>query len=266
MVDVALGWTAKRVELALDSAYCNETVLENLPDRVVVFGAMRPDAALTALPKPVEQRRRGRPRVRGARLPSPKQVADDGTKPWETSSVFVYRRETTVRHKTFDAQWYQVTAQRLLRIVVVATEVGTIDFRTFFTTDPTLAATEIISGYGRRWAIECTFRDLKQHLGFADSQSRVQRAVERVAPFVGHLFSLLVIWCIEGGSEICYALLPNRPWYQDKQDLSFQDILRGARHVSSPWRIVDPVAKISNFPLIESLIRHRSKDRHKTTP
>ncbi len=42
MLDVLSGWVgSRRVELAADSAYCNDTVTRGLPDSVVFFGAMR---------------------------------------------------------------------------------------------------------------------------------------------------------------------------------------------------------------------------------
>ena len=51
MLEVFLGWTGdRRIELAVDAGYCNDTVTRGLPARVVLFGAMRPDAVLTDAP------------------------------------------------------------------------------------------------------------------------------------------------------------------------------------------------------------------------
>jgi hypothetical protein len=47
MIDVFSGWTSRRIELAADSAYCNDTVTRGLSGRVVLFGSMRPDAVLS---------------------------------------------------------------------------------------------------------------------------------------------------------------------------------------------------------------------------
>src|ERR1019366_3551895 len=53
MIDVVAGWAGKRrLWLSMDCAYCNDTVMRNLPESVVVFGTMRPDAVLTAAPFP----------------------------------------------------------------------------------------------------------------------------------------------------------------------------------------------------------------------
>jgi DDE superfamily endonuclease len=63
------------VEVSADEAYGNHTVVGGLPARVTWVGAMRPDAALTA---PLAARAAtGRPRKRGAPLPTPKELAAD---------------------------------------------------------------------------------------------------------------------------------------------------------------------------------------------
>jgi len=106
MLDEFVRWAnGRRIELAADSAYCNDTVSRGLPDNVVLFGAMRPDAVLTALPEEASTGKGGRPRVRGKLMRKPERLADDGRTPWRTTSATLYGRETTVRYKSMDAQW-----------------------------------------------------------------------------------------------------------------------------------------------------------------
>ena len=45
------------IELSADAAYCNDTVLRDISEQIVMFGAMRPDAVLTTLP-PKRRRQR----------------------------------------------------------------------------------------------------------------------------------------------------------------------------------------------------------------
>src|SRR5262249_5891235 len=124
MLDVLCSWvTDARIELSADSAYCNDTVTHDLPERVVLFGAMRPDAVLTEPPPPVAcNDKGGRPRKRGRLLRKPEQIARDGRTPWRSTEAVLYGRKTTVRFKTLCAQWYRATGTRLLRIVIVATD------------------------------------------------------------------------------------------------------------------------------------------------
>jgi DDE superfamily endonuclease len=242
MLDVLCAWvTDRRIELAADSAYCNDTITRDLPERVVLFGAMRPDAVVTEPPPAATRSRQGgRPRKRGRLLRKPEQLARDARTPWRTTEATLYGRKTTVRFKTFCAQWYRATGTRLLRIVVVATDSGAMPYRVFFSFDSTLDVAAILESYAGRWGIEVFFREAKQLLGFADSRARKEAAVLRVAPLVGLLYSTLVVWFAEGVHHTTIAAPPVRPWYPHKQGLCFADILRAARRALDGAEVLDP--------------------------
>jgi hypothetical protein len=248
MLDVIVGWTQRRIDVAADSAYCNNTVTRDLSPRVHLLGAMRPDAVLTALPSSTKPGPRGgRPRKRGKLLPKPEAIAKDKRRPWKTCEVFVYGRKQTIRYKTLTAQWYRACGTRLLRIVIVATQRGAVPIRVFFTTDASLNAADVIAGYGARWSIECFFRNAKQLLGFADSSARKQEAVLRVAPFVGLVYTSLVLWFVEGAYDDPVAAPPLRPWYPHKRGLSFEDILRAARRTLYGFDVLVPSRTSDNL-------------------
>jgi hypothetical protein len=241
MLDLFCSWAPdQRIELAADSAYCNDTITCDLPARVVLFGAMRPDAVLTEPPEVTRSHKGGRPRKRGQLLRKPEQLARDGRTPWKTTEATLYGRKTTVRFKTFCAQWYRATGTRLLRIVVVATDSGSTPYRVFFSFDANLDARTILESYAGRWGIEVFFREAKQLLGFADSQARKEAAVLRVAPLVGLLYSTLVVWFAEGVHRTTIAAPPVRPWYPHKQGLCFADVLRAARRALDGAEVLDP--------------------------
>ena len=49
LLDTLCRWAHdRRIEVAADQAYCNDTVTRGLPGHVVLFGTMRSDAVLTA--------------------------------------------------------------------------------------------------------------------------------------------------------------------------------------------------------------------------
>lgn len=242
MLDRLCSWvTDRRIEVSADSAYCNDTVTSDLPERVVLFGAMRPDAVLTEPPPAVADNKGcGRPRKRGPLLRKPEQLARDGRTPWRTTEATLYGRKTVVRFKTMCAQWYRATGTRLLRIVVVATDSGVMPYRIFFSFDATLDVRTILETYAGRWGIEVFFREAKQLLGFADSQARKEAAVLRVAPLVGLLYSTLVLWFAEGVYSKPIAVPPVRPWYPHKLGLCFADVLRAARRVLTGVDVLVP--------------------------
>ncbi len=119
MLDVFHRWVGDaRVEVAADAAYCNDTVTRGLPGSFVLFGAMRPDAVLTALPDERTATTTGRRRRRGAGLPKPEVIARDARKPWRTCEAELYGRKRKVRYKEVCAQWYRACGVGLLRIVI----------------------------------------------------------------------------------------------------------------------------------------------------
>lgn len=248
LLHVFVGWVGdRRVELSIDAGFCNSTVTRDMPASVVVFGAMRPDAVLTAEPEPRPEGARGRPKRRGKALPKPSQVANDDSRPWEKAEAFLYGQRTTVQFKSFCAQWYRACGDRLLRVVVVLTQHGQVPIRVFFCTDPTVDVVRILEGYSGRWGIEVFFREAKQLLGFADSAARLERAVRRVAPMVGLLYTVLVVWFLEHHGRTFTASIPLRPWYTHKSGISFADILREARRAIATTDILDLVNDSHNF-------------------
>jgi hypothetical protein len=249
MLDVFCSWvTDRRIELAADSAFCNDTVTHGLPERVVLFGAMRPDAVLTEMPPSAGHgSKAGRPRKRGRLLRKPEQIARDRRTPWQSTEATLYGRKTTVQFKTLCAQWYRATGTRLLRIVIVATDAGAMPYRVFFSFDPTLDVRTVLESYAGRWGIEIFFREAKQLLGFADSQARKQAAVLRVAPLVGLLYATLVIWFVQDIYRMPIAALPVRPWYRHKVGLCFADVLRAAQRTVARVDVLVPCWHSNNL-------------------
>jgi DDE superfamily endonuclease len=248
LLHVFVSWLDdRRIELALDSGFCNATVLRDLPPSVVVFGAMRADAVLTAKPEPRPEGAKGRPKLRGDKMPKPEAVANDASVPWQSVQAMLYGKTTTVQFKTFCAQWYRACGIRLLRVVIVLTEHGQVPFRVFFCTSSDFDVVRILDGYSGRWGIEVFFREAKQYLGFADSAARLERAVRRVAPLVGLLYTVLVLWFLEHHGRTFTASPPLRPWYPHKSGLSFADLLRQARTAIAGADVLDLVSRSRNF-------------------
>ena len=85
LIDVFASWCGpRRITLAMDSAYCNDTVMNGLPEQISVYGAMRPDAVLTDTPPPRRAGHAGRTRQRGEVLRKPEALAQDGRTQWQS--------------------------------------------------------------------------------------------------------------------------------------------------------------------------------------
>jgi hypothetical protein len=263
MLDVFASWVGGHpIDAAADSAYCNETVMGGLPASINIFGAMRPDAVLTAGPI-TKPGKRGRRPVRGVSLPKPAAIAESKAVPWKTCRATLYGFTRTVHYKTLVAQWYRACGARLLRIVIVRIDEGAIPFRVFFCTDPNRTVVEILEGYAQRWAIEVCFRDLKQLLGFGDSSARKKAAVERTAPFVGMLYTIIVLWFADGAHASTLATPPIRPWYRHKRGLCFADALRAAQRALVHLDVLDPARSIADLRALHSPSADRAEPRLK---
>jgi hypothetical protein len=238
MLDVIARWTKRRIDVSGDVAYCCATVTAGLPNHVLLTGAMRPDAALHAPVDEKLRKRSGRKPKLGERLPSPKELADDEEVPWQICKADLNGKSADVQYKHMLACWPRVCGDRELRIVVVRMTHGDLPIRVYFSMNAALSVPDLLAIYGRRWSIEVLFKELKQHLGFADSSARKKEAVLRVAPFVAFSYTTLVLWASASPDAMRLAAPPCRPWYSHKVGLSFADILRAARRAAGhePFR------------------------------
>ncbi|MBN2574552.1 MAG: transposase [Deltaproteobacteria bacterium] len=226
-----------------DAAYTNATLIKGRPRNVTLIGRSRLDAALYA-PPPQPRRRRGRPRVRGARVRSPGQRAARKDARWQRVRITVYGKTVTVRILIIDALWYVAAGGELVRLVLVRGFPGHDHDDVFVSTDPTLSPQTIIQTFGQRWALEVSFFHSKGRLGFEDPQNRTEHAVERTAPMALWSYSLVVIWYVTCGQHLRAARLPVLPWYESKALPSFGDMLATLRRASWLERISLPCADV----------------------
>jgi hypothetical protein len=108
MLDAICRWFDGVIEVCADAAYCNDTVMHSLPERVVFFGAMRPDAVLTAAP--TSRAKTGRPRKRGDALPKPEQLARDAGTPWKSVKANLYGKVVARGKKRVSTEVWSITA------------------------------------------------------------------------------------------------------------------------------------------------------------
>lgn len=248
LLHVVASWVPDRhLRVSADIAYSNDTVLRGLPENIHFVGAMRPDAVLTAPPTDADRKKTGRRRRRGQVLPKPMGLAKSAKQKWQRIELFIYGRMQTIEYKTLDAQWYRGAGIRLLRVVVVRLHHGRVPIRVFFSTDVSMSVPEVLSCYAGRWTTETCFRNLKQLLGFGDSQARKRAAVERVAPFVGFIYTTLVLWFADGVSSSPVATPPLRPWYRHKRGMCFADVLRAAQRVLAGVDVLDLARDFDNL-------------------
>jgi hypothetical protein len=211
MVAEVLAWFPdRRFTLVGDGAYANKRLLAGLDERVTLVGRLRGDAALYDPRVPAAQpRRRGPKAKKGPRLPKPREAAAKadrkrGTAPWrwQEVTVTVYGRTRTLRALGYAALWPTVLGLRPVQIVVVRDPEGRLQDGYLFTTDLQAQLAWVLTQFAWRWSMEVLFRASKQVLEIEAPQHAARASVEKVAPWVWSLQSVLMVWYITAGKAL----------------------------------------------------------------
>jgi hypothetical protein len=172
-----LGQRLGRVRLLLDAWFMRARLVEAAAaEGHAVIGRARRDLAPHAVPRPPRCRRRGRPRKYGPRM-TPERVE---ALPVHRSARVLYGRFEVVRYRSC-----RVAARflkgRVVRAVWVRLErpdrLG--EERLLVCTDPDLPATEVITSYAKRWAVEPLFAAMKHGWGLKDAWQQSRQALMR---------------------------------------------------------------------------------------
>jgi SRSO17 transposase len=231
LISLVSGWFPGRTfVISGDSAYGGASVLKKLPVNAELISHVHPKGALYALPPPPVPGRNGRPPKKGKRLSTMSEWADDPRQPWKKLVFDQFGLHATLMVKTQQALYYKAGGSRLLTIVLVRDVLGQRPDQMFYCTRLDWNACKILSTYASRWSIEVTFENSKQLLGLGDPANRKEKAVHRTAPMALVLFSLIVAWFHQVGHR--FVRFPDRPWYRQKREPSFADMLTTLRRMS----------------------------------
>jgi hypothetical protein len=212
MLTQVLEWfPGRRFILVGDGAYASKALLADLDERVAFVGRLRGDAALydPRVPR-AKQGQRGRKAQKGPRLPSPKPAAAkadrkrsaEGDWRWHEVTVTAYGRTRGLRTLAYEAVWPRVLGLRPVQVVVVRDPEGRLEDGYLFSTDLQASAGWVITQFAWRWAIEVLFRASKQVLDVEGPQHYSREAVEKVAPWVWSVQSVIMVWYVTAGRAL----------------------------------------------------------------
>ena len=196
--------------------------------RLTLVSPFYPDANLYEPPPPVPagKRRTGRPRVKGAKLPTPQEVvAKSARKRLNVSWYGGGRRDVEVVSAV--GQWYK-SGQGLvaLKWVYVHDLTGTHRDSYFLTTDLTMVPQEVIETYTGRWSLETTFQEMRSYLGLETTRGWKQKTVLRAGPCLFGLYTLVA--CLYSQLPKRYARVRAVDW-PGKRDVTFSDAITAVR-------------------------------------
>ena len=179
---------------------------------------------------PAPQRtRRGRPRIKGRKLPQPKSIVARRQRHRATVSWYGGGRRR-IEFVSDTGLWYK-SGQGLvpLRWVFVHDLSGTHRDEYFYTTDPQISPAQIISWFTARWPIETTFQEVRAHLGFETPRQHVKASVLRTAPCLLGLFSVICLIFAEHARR--HGITMHRTAWYSKTEPTFSDAIATVRRL-----------------------------------
>jgi hypothetical protein len=204
-------------------------------------GLMRQDAALYELPvTPPLGTRVGRRRRKGPRLPAPHQVArqaDQAASPpsrwlWTGIQVRAYGQERRFQVVAFAALWPKVLGYRPLQVVVVRPLDKGFGEVYYFTTDVAARPAWVVETYAQRTLIEALFKGSKQVLDIQRPRHFCQQSVEKLAPWVWLMQSVVALWYLTEGRQLPEAEAARQDLGAWETEWSLRHMLRVMRRVT----------------------------------
>jgi hypothetical protein len=194
-------WYPKREIVAVaDSTYASLKLLfrcQNLSRPVTFITRLRLDAALYEPAPPRRPGQRGRPRLKGERLPNLSVVAEDPTTVWKPTTIANWygSGERMVEITSETAVWYSTGLFAVpVRWVLVRDPQGDFNTQAILCSHLEADPENILSWFARRWQIEATFQEVRRHLGFETQRQWSELAIQRTTPALLGLFSLVTLF------------------------------------------------------------------------
>ena len=162
-----LAGLGRPIRVVADGAYATREVLDAAAELgMTVVSRLRKDAALRTVPGPRPAGKRGRPRLYGPHVIDLAKRAGQ-RRGWSSGTFVLYGTKQVKRYKTFLATWRP--ARGVIRVVLVDEPHGG---RAYFCTDSQASVAAILTTVADRFALETTFREVKEVVGAGQQQVR----------------------------------------------------------------------------------------------
>jgi len=213
----------KKIVVAVDGGFTNRTVFSDIPENTTLIGRIRKDARLFAPPEQTTAPARGRKRIYGEALPTPDQIRQDDSIPWQTVEAFAAGRRHDFDVKVISPVRWKGLGDKDAMVVIIRplayrkSKGARLMYRQpayLICTDITLALEDLVQAYLWRWEIELNFRDEKTVFGVGEAQVRTPASVESVPALIVASYAFLLLAGIS--SEANSTVLPSPKWARKK--------------------------------------------------
>src|SRR5215212_9351675 len=228
---VVRRWHPQREIVAVaDRAYASLKLLSrcrSLSRPVTFVTRLRLDAALYEPAPPRRRGQKGRPRLKGARLPSLSVVAEAPTTVWEAAEIANWygSGERMVELASETAVWYSTGLFAVpVRWVLIRDPEGGFEPQALLCTDLDADPRKILRWFVMRWQLEVTFQEARRHLGFETQRQWSDLAIRRTTPALLGLFSLVTLFAHHHMTRRAAGAFRQVAWYR-KRHPTFADAL-----------------------------------------
>jgi hypothetical protein len=211
-----------------DGGYARKAVIQpclrppGMGRRIQILTRPRSDARLYALVNPPLERKCGRPRKWGKRLPRPRDFAQWET-PWEEGKASVYGQPRWFRCKRLPCLWAITGADQPMCAMVFWVE-GFSKPWFLITSAVELPSAQIIQAYTARYRQEDAFRDQKQLLGMEECRAWTKEPILRT--FQVQMLALTLLRLMQFRLDRVGQWWLRTPWYPQKRHASILDLRR----------------------------------------
>ncbi len=225
-------WYPEREIVAVaDRAYASLKLLSrcrSLSKPVTFITRLRLDAALYEPAPPRHPGQRGRPRLKGERLPNLSVVAEAPNTVWKPTTIANWygSGERRVEIASETAVWYSTGLFAVpLRWVLVRDPQGQFKTQALLCTDLEADPEKILCWFVMRWQLEVTFQEVRRHLGFETQRQWSEMAIRRTTPALLGLFSLVTLFAHRQKQGAYLPAVVRRAAWYDKRLPTFSDAL-----------------------------------------
>jgi len=204
---------------------CLKLAVECVENDVTLISRLRLDSALYEFTSSSSTKKRGRQAAKGSKAKTLAELAKNPQLDWQQLEVSWYKHEKkTVKILTGTNLWHTSGYKPVAVRWVIVQDMTSNKAEAFFSTNLKLSAEKIVEYYVLRWNIECTFQEVRAHLGVETQRQWSNKAINRSTPALMGLFSLVCL--------MAHKLTEGQPlpvnstaWHDKAKFATFSDVI-----------------------------------------
>jgi hypothetical protein len=210
---------------------CGKLAWRCLKFKISLISRLKINACLYDFAPESEPGKRGRKKTKGAKLYSFKEMLKLPDLEWTEVTVEGYgQKKKKLKYISAVSLW---GADGFLPVpikwVLVIDPEEELDPLPLMSTDFTISPEKIITLYIRRWNLEVTFEEVREHLGVETQRQWSDKAIARTTPILMGFYTIVCLICNRLQEEAPIEVAQTA-WYE-KKDATFSDLLKAVRKI-----------------------------------